>query len=335
MSKIKSNVLGAISAIFISIALCRLVLLFFLPANYARVVELSLGVTKGHPEFTNWQSRVLGPYIIKVFTFGSLDYARAHILFQIVSVAIAAFLCWRLGRKYGGSDQSALLALTLFAMSFALLLSRPWLYSWDFIDMIVFILFIDFVLSGMSLRWFIGLFAVAILNRVSAVFIALWLILDPLVIFFYQRQYKLPSPPLDWHRMLAGGICIAAGFLTMELLERNLLVEASFSENHDINLAANIFQLWVWLWKPTRPDAIQFWFLVPGFLTMVAALGACVVRLNPQRYLALYLVELSFIASIFVFGYILETRLYLPLIPFIVMSAILLSRPKSIESTSL
>ena len=65
------------------------------------------------------------------------------------------------------------------------------------------------------------------------------------------------------------------------------------------------------------------------------SLGACVVRRDPQRYLALYLVELSFIASIFVFGYLLETRLYLPLIPFIVMSAILLSRPKSIESTSL
>ena len=140
---------------------------------------------------------MLGPYIIKALTFGSLDYVQAHILFQIVTVAIAAFLCWRLGRKYGGGDQSALLALTLFVMCFALLLSPPCLYSWDFIDIIVFILFIDFVLSGKSLRWFIGLFAIAILNRDSAVFIALWLILDPLVRFFYQRQYKLLHRPLS------------------------------------------------------------------------------------------------------------------------------------------
>jgi hypothetical protein len=56
-----------------------------------------------------------------------------------------------------------LLALAVFVMSFALLLTPPWLfYSWDLIDIIVFILFIDLVLSGMSLRWFIGLFAIAI-----------------------------------------------------------------------------------------------------------------------------------------------------------------------------
>ena len=169
---------------------------------------------------------MLGPYIIKALTFGSLDYVHAHMLFQIVTVAIAAFLCWRLGRKYGGSDQNALLALTLFIMCFALLLSPSYIYSWDFIDIIVFVLFIDLVLSGMSLRWFLGLFAIAIWNRDSAVLIALWLILDPLVRFFFQRHFKLlPLAPLDWRRMLAGAICIAVGLLTVELLRRNLLVE--------------------------------------------------------------------------------------------------------------
>src|SRR5262249_2236147 len=120
MSKIKSNILGAILAFFSSIALYRLVLFIFRPEGYAYSVQLSFGVTTGHAEWRVWQSRLLGPYIIKAFTLGSLDYVRAHILFQIVSVTIAAFLCWRLGKKYGGSDQSALLALTLFVMCFAL-----------------------------------------------------------------------------------------------------------------------------------------------------------------------------------------------------------------------
>ena len=77
----------------------------FTAAEYARLVEVSLGVTTGHPYYKTWQSRVLGPYIIKALTFGPLDYVHAHVVFQIVTVAIAAFLCWRLGRKYGGSDQ--------------------------------------------------------------------------------------------------------------------------------------------------------------------------------------------------------------------------------------
>ena len=341
MSKIKSNILGAILAFLSSIALFRLVSFVFQPADYVRLAEISLGVTTGHPVWKTFQNRVLGPYIIKALTLGPLDYVHAHILFQIVTVAIAAFLCWRLGRKYGGSNQSALLALTLFFMCFALLLSPPWLFSWDFIDIIVFILFIDLVLSGMSLLWFIGLFAIAIWNRDSAIFIPLWLILDPLVRFFYQRQNKLPSAPLDWRRMLAGAICIAAGFLTLELLKRNLLVEdvgpklyPSFPINHwgsyNIALALNVALLKETLTHFTRP----FLFAIPVFLSIVAALGACVVRLDPQRYLALYLVELSFMASLFVFGLFTETRIYLPLIPFVVMPAVLLSRPKSIETTS-
>ena len=86
-----------------------------------------------------WQSRLLGPYFIEALTFGSLDYVKAHILFQIITVTVAAFLCWRLGKKYGATNQSALLALTIFVMCFALLLRPPYLYSWDFIDIIVFI----------------------------------------------------------------------------------------------------------------------------------------------------------------------------------------------------
>ena len=163
---------------------------------------MSLSVTTGHPLWKLFQSRVLGPYIIKVLSFGSLDYyGTAYVCFQIVTVAIAGFLSWRLGRKYGSGDQSAMLGLTLFVTCFALLLSPPLLYSWDFIDIIVFLVFVDFVLSDVSLPWFLGLFAIAIWNRDSAVFIALWLIFDPLVRFYYQRQRKLRKhTSLDWGR---------------------------------------------------------------------------------------------------------------------------------------
>ena len=75
-------------------------------------------------------------------------------------------------------------------------------------------------------------------------------------------------------------------------------------------------------------DNFGGWFTVPVFLAMVATLGACLVRLDPQRYLALYLVELSFILALFVFGVFFEWRIYLPLIPFVVAAAILLSGPK-------
>jgi hypothetical protein len=194
----------------------------------------------------------------------------------------------------------------------------------------------------MSLRWFVGLFAIAIWNRDSAIFIALWLILDPLVRLYYRRQHMLPSASLDWRRMLAGATCIAGGLLTAELLRRNLLVEEMGPKlypdspinypnryhfgHYSFNLASNIAFTKQWLTHFDR----EFWSVIPAFLATATALGMCLVRRDPQHYLALYLVELSFIASLFVFGWFTETRLFFPLIPFIVMPAVLLSHPKGV-----
>jgi len=195
----------------------------------------------------------LGPYIIRALTFSPLDYIQAFIVFQIVTVSIAAFLCWFLGRKHGGNNQSALLALTVFVACFALILSPPWLYSWDLIDVIVFILFVHLVLAGMSLPWFIGLFAVAILNRDSALFVPLWLVLDPIVRFFCQRSYKLRPAAVDYRQMLAGAACIVVGFLILESLKRNLIVEdlgpklypnvATYFGTYNIAIVPNVTRL--------------------------------------------------------------------------------------------
>src|SRR5262249_19631309 len=129
----------------------------------------------------------------------------------------------------------------------------------------------------------------------------------------------------------AGALCIVTGFLTVELLKRNLLVDAIFLENsYPFRLSQNVHILRKLL-IPTR----EFWIVVPLFLATVTALGACVVGRDPQRFLALYLIELSIIALFFVFALLDETRIYLALIPFIVVPAVVLSRPKSIETRSL
>jgi hypothetical protein len=342
MSATKSNILGAMLAIFSSIALFRLVIFIFQPATYVWLADISLGVTTGHPGLKTFQSRVLGPYLVKWLSFliqrplfGSPNYyVMAHVCFHIAAVALAAFLCWRLGKKYGGNDQSALLALTLFVTCFALLLSPPYLYSWDFIDIIVFIVFIDFVLSDLSLPWFLGLFSAAIWNRDSALFIALWLILDPVVRFFYQHGYKPTRIALDWRRMLAGAFCIVVGLVLTESLNRMLFKEqtklnAYFGSSlddyagysHINNLSHNIHLLE----KSLTQGTYEFWIVVPAFLITVMILGGCLVVRDPQRYLTIYLIEIAMVLSLFIFGRFYETRIYLILIPFVVVSSVLLN----------
>ena len=122
------------------------------------------------------------------------------------------------------------------------------------------------------------------------------------------------------------------GLLTLELLKRGLLVE-EVGESDEINFGKsyifipqfNIALLKHSLTHFSRP----FFFTTPAFLAMVIALGACLVRRDPQRYLALYLVELSLLVCLFLFGRFDVTRLYLIFIPFVVISAVLLSRSKN------
>ncbi len=323
----RSTLFGAGLAVIVSLALFAIVMVVFDRASYLQSVDASFGVTTGHPVWKTFQGRVLAPYIIKAMAFGSpAYYVTAHVAFQIIAVAVAAFLSWRLGRKLGGSDHGGIFALALFVMSFVALLRPPCLYSWDFVDLIVFTLFIDFVLSNRPLVWFIGLFAVAAWNRDSANFIALWLIVEPLLRAARQRWRDGIMPALDWRRMLAGVLCIAAGLALAELLRRNLLIEEMapkyFPDNpvvagyrYNFVLPINIEYLRHSLFSPTS-------LLVLGFLGTTVWLGAALARRDPQRQLPLFAVELALIVAMLGFGIIYEPRIFVPLIPFFVASAV-------------
>jgi hypothetical protein len=343
VSTLKSNILGATLAIISSIALFWFVTFYF-QLDFSSTVQRSLGVATGHPEWMVFQSRVLGPYIIKALSFSlAKNYSTAYVWFQIITVAIAAFLCWRLGRKYGGDDQSALQALMVFVICFVWLLSPPLPMSWDIIDIIVFIVFIDFILSGSSLPWFVGLFAISILNRDSACFIALWLILDALICFVFSRRYNLSKTPFDWHRLFAGAICIGVGLIIAEFLKQNLLVEemgpklipnspTAPGSRYNVGLFRNIDFLRHVLFN-YQIQLFQFWLVAP-FIAAVITLGAKLVRLDPQRYLSIYLIELSILAVLFSFAAINETRVFFILIPFVVLWGILVFSSKNLRKNA-
>jgi hypothetical protein len=343
VSTARSYTLGMLLALLSSICLFRNFIYMAQAEGYLRSVEASLSVTNGYPIWKLFQSRVLGPYTIKILSFASSDaYMAAHITFHIVAVAIAGFLCWRLGRKYGGNDQSALLALTVFISCFALIIAPPWLYSWDLIDIIVFLFFIDLVLSRASLVWFLSLFAVAIWNRDSANFIALWLIVDPIIRYLNARWQKLtPIIPFDWRRVIAGLVCIATGIILAESLKRNLMIEQigpkifpnePISADNRYNI---VFGFNMQLLKQSLTEFDHhFWFIVPALYVLVATLGLRFTLRDPQRYVSLYVVLLALLMSLVTFALFFEMRVYLILIPFIVIFSVILLRPISAETKS-
>jgi hypothetical protein len=66
----------------------------------------------------------------------------------------------------------------------------------------------------------------------------------------------------------------------------------------------------------------RFWIIVP-FLAVVTSLGAKFVRLDAQRNLGIYLVELSMIMALLLYGLLDEMRISLVFIPFVVISYVL------------
>jgi hypothetical protein len=230
-------VIGVLLATFCAIAQFRLINISFQPSAYLESVQAAQGVLEGRPHWKTFQGRVLGPIIVKGLSVLTGDFVAAHVIFSIAALTLAGFLAWHLGHRHGdnalaisptptieetqGDVRSALMALAVFEACFAFLVSPPWLYTWDFIDLIVFLIFVDLVLSKARLRWFLLLFAVALWNRDSANFIALYLIVDALSRFVVARARS----PLDWRWITAGGGCIVASIVISTALVYILLIE--------------------------------------------------------------------------------------------------------------
>ncbi len=282
---------------------------FVLGGGYGRSVEAAHDVLLGRPHWRVYQSRVLSPYLIDTLTplFGS--FLAAHVFVSIVALILAGLMAWRIGHRIAGT-RGGLTGLLVFHASFAMLLSRPWLIAWDYIDALVFLIFLDFVLTDRSWRWFVGLFAVAIVNHEIALFIPVWLVCDGLV-----RR--------DRRRALIGLTSLVSGILILETLRRLLLVEEMgptiFLDAPKHAGGSFHFRLFDNLARLAYGDSQML--VVGVFLLGVLAIAGWLAWQDPTRFLGLALMQLALIGSLLTFGVVQETRLYVVLIPIVVLGS--------------
>jgi hypothetical protein len=326
----KFRLLGGLLSLFFAFWQFRMIVLL-LGGDYTRSVDAAEGVVTGHPHWRIYQNRVLGPYMIEWLSKIFPTFLAAHVFFSIFTLVVAGYLAWHLGRRITGNWTGAVMAILVFHITFLALLSRPWLYAWDYLDAIVFLLFLDFVLAKRPWPWFALLFAVAIFNRDSALFIALWMVLDPLVKWALARRQKTVLP-FDWGKSLAGIACGLAGVLIVQFLRNHLLIEEIgpkiFPESFGTPGEFGTYQL------DTNFQIIalvftQYEYSVPFlpvlFLVLVAFLAVRMTWINPIEFAGLALVHLALIGSLMVFSLLLETRAFVALIPFVVMSTVILA----------
>jgi hypothetical protein len=308
-------------------------IVFVFGANYGRAVNAAKGVVDGRPHWRVFQNRVLGPYLVEGLSQALPSYLVAHVVYSIATLAVMSYLAWRLGHRLGGSIGSALLALFVFEAGFAFLLSPPWLYAWDYTSIILFLLFVTFVAEGKSWVWFTGLTVVAMFNRESAEFPALWMILEALV-RLYRTRHQSQGERRDWLMLIAGILCLIAGYALVEYLRRTLLIEEVgpklFPDANQQPGQIQMLQLFTNL-ELASGMLTQFrydmGFLILVFLAVSTALTIAITRVEGGRYLALGLTFLVMEGASFTFGYLTETRIFVEMIPLLVLAALLLSRP--------
>jgi hypothetical protein len=316
-SAIRKHATWAGVSLIFALAQFRMIMLVLGP-GYANSIDAALGVVRGLPHWRAYQSRVLGPWMIEILSGAFGGFSAAHVFFTIAMTAVAGWLILALTQHSFGR-RAAWGAFFLFHALFAFLLGKLWLYAWDHSGIVVFILFIHFVLSGKDWRWFTALFVLAVVNRESAFFIALWMVLDPLV----KAQLDRTRP--QWALLLAGLACLGFGLELVGWLRDALLVREVGPELFNMPAMAGktFHNQWhnnlEFLGQVTTRFSLGFEILIPLFLGAVLALAALLAWRDRRRYLALALTQAGIVASLFVAAALPETRVMLELVPFLAM----------------
>jgi hypothetical protein len=301
-------------------------------------IMTSLELLDGRPHWRVFQNRVLGPLIARTLMRTVREPDIGYILFHLICFGTGLILAWRTGLRVAASHAGALVTMLTFALGLASLFMGEWFYPWDVSGAAIFMGFAWLVASGASYVWIAALFAVAIWNRDDALFIALFLIVEPVARWWRNRNGPA-AMPIDWRPIALGFACIVAGVVLIEMLRRLLLVE----------------ELGLKLWGPP-PDTNQFfrWTLVynikyvlrdmsftsldmPVFVLLppVAAIGSCcyLAFASGGRYLGCALVNLALSAATLMFGLIHEIRIWVDMVPVVVLAAAVALAPSDAPAT--
>jgi hypothetical protein len=325
------SVLGL--AIFLAFIQVHHIILFYSTDDLNANIDVAFGITTGHPHWRVYQSRILGPYLLKGLAGISGSYVSAYTIMMIGFLSFAGYQAWQIGKRLG-RDQTGWFALIVLHLTFAFFLSENWLYPWDLIGLNIFLAFVGFIISGRPWYWLCALFAIAIFNRDSGQLIALWLILEPACRWLIRSPLSMR---VSAAMVTAGVLCIAMGTWIIEYLRTSMLVEeigfkivgtpSGYGPNYFWNLPGNLtFVQHLW----HAESLVDFIYTIfPLVLFIGAIVFVALVVYREKRYLALAMTFAVLLVSISLFGFIPETRVFIEIIPLVILGSCLLVHPRN------
>jgi hypothetical protein len=320
-------------ASFVALLQFRVILLIFGPFHRTSV-EAAAGVIKGEPIWRIFQSRLLGPYIVKAVSVFFGSFKDAHVFCSVLILALSGYFVLLFLKRITSNEGKTLSGYFLFSFLVFFGFAGLWLFIWDLLDILIFVLFNYFVLRRKDYRYFSLLFVAAILNRESGFYIAIWMILDPLIRYRLAASAKGTStqsasqrPGRADHQMLVSGLALLAiGFAFTEYVRSALLVREvgplvagtvkGAGARFHYMLPENLARLKIALTTLRSP----LLFLIPLFWVAYATFCVRFITRNPAKHLALGAIHLLVLGSVLVFRPAFAPPVYLALLPFVALN---------------
>ncbi len=295
-------------------------ILFFM--HFERMDELAMvsyGPITGEPFWRAFQNRLLGPFLIdtgiNLFGISIVNSFKIILLGTLIFANSSVVIIFK---KLGLTKERVIGFLVIFNFLFLILQDHRWIMIWDPIDIIIFLWFFYGLIKQKSFTYFTLLFLIALFNRESALFIALWFILDGIYPVFKKKSIELK-------KLLIGSFLMVTGILYTWWI-RTILFKKSMIDyvgkdlehvatggNH-INFMRNL-EILVENIVRVQIDSMALVFVgYLGYLFIVhrSKLNAFMIKGGILTFVMF--------SSIWFFGIITETRQYLYLIPFVLIS---------------
>lgn len=280
--------------------------------HFDSIVEAAYSVIDG-VTWRAYQNRLLGPYTAYAISLLGISYTSALKIYIFALLVLQNSVLFILLRKTALSTQQSFGWLTLYTLVF-LFLQKPWFYAWDSIDLIVFTLFAYGIFKTKGTTYFIGLFLIGLMNRESALFIALYIIIDA---FYFNPIYK---PQLQSSKkLLIGIVLLISGALYTKIIRDTLFTKEpnAFLDlpnkligNH-IYLFRNLQDLFVT--NLSNGNIVNSIFILLSSLYFLSFFK----QKSQQTTKALF-IYFIILGSTLTFGLVNETRVYLILLPLMI-----------------
>ena len=178
-------------------------------SKYNALVEAARGVLKHKPHWIAYQNRLLAPYSVYGISLFGISFEEAIMVFYILAIVAQSVILYILLLKSTKNDRPLSVLYVIFFSFMFIGIQHTWFYTWDSLEIIFFILFSWGIWRKKTAWYFVALFFAALINKESAIFIAVFLVVDA---FQFQNQKDAFLPKI---KLSSPGKLVTGSFLTL------------------------------------------------------------------------------------------------------------------------